>query len=182
MQTEKVTFYLPVFKDQTSAPNKGKVVEVGDTVVLVLASDGAASTFSATLTSVSNDGRTIGWNRDAASSDYRTEDIARVHAKHVFECQGPVNFALESEIEGPAANLVIDGVTNTFPAPFPATAEGASAMQDYINESILMGNGWCSVSVNTAATPDTLVVSIQGTSFTPNSVSDDGTDVDFEIV
>lgn len=184
MQVEKVTFYLPVFKDQTNSANKGKIVEVGDTVVLVLGNDGAAaSTFSATLTHVSNDGKTIGWNRDAASSDYRTEDITRVHGKHVFTCQGPRNFTLHAEIAGPAQNIIVDGVTYPFASPyFAATLAGAAAMQAYINDHVLMGNGWCAVTFNATPNPDTLVVAIYGTSFTPTSISNNGTAVVFDIV
>lgn len=176
-QEEKITFTRPVYKDQTVGANEGVLAVPGDSIVFSIHNDGAPPTaVTLVLTTVSNAGKTVGWNRDAANSSYRSDDISRVHAKHQYKCRGATNYATATAFNGPATNIVINSITYAF--SFPATAPGAQGLQDAIN-NILQGDGWAAVTLDTVPNPDTLAVSITGTTKKITSISNNGVAVLF---
>ena len=182
MQTEQITFKLPVYKDQTNTSNTGKIIEVGDTVVLLVEGDtGVRTATNFVVTHVSNQGKTIGWNRDVSGQDYRTNDIARTHLKHQFTCPPAHTYTAASCVNGPVKGAVINGITYAFPAPYhAATTAGATSLQNALN-SILNRDGWAAVTLNEAPTPDCLLIVITGTKKVITSVDNNGTAVLFTV-
>lgn len=63
-------------------------IAVGGTITAVLKGDAEAAppTKNLTITHVLEDGKGFAWDREAASSDVRSQDILRLHDKHRREC------------------------------------------------------------------------------------------------
>ena len=78
-QTVTVTFNTPTGK---GTPSKTPdLIEVGDTLTLtVKGGDGVEDDQAVTVTYVSNDGRTVGWDRMV--TDVRPEDVKGRHYDH----------------------------------------------------------------------------------------------------
>ena len=179
-KTEKATFSLPVYKDQTVLGNFGKLIEVGDTLVVAPAGDGGADTsaVSLTVTHVSNQGRTIGWNQ--LVNNYRTTDIKRVHKKHqLILPASPTDYVSASNPVGPILGFTIDGVVHTI-SSLTVTGAHATDLEDAIN-AVLGDNGYSVVTWNDLST-DTFTIEVFGTTKVPNSINNNGTQVAFNVV
>lgn len=168
---ERAKFVHPVYKDQTVVANGGQLIEVGDTLRVVLDGDGTEELQDLTLTHVENGGMTVGWNREVES--FRTTDIARVHARHQFSCVGPQNFQIVLTESSPLTvaaainDLFIQGEAvavditeadseNGYEAPFVA------ALIVKLNE-ILAGNGIANAVAAGSAGTQTLTITFTGT-------------------
>lgn len=78
-QNVTVTLKSPVGKGTPSKTSD--LIEIGDTATLtVRGGDGTLDDQNVTVTYVSNDARTIGWDR--LVTDIRPEDVIGVHYKH----------------------------------------------------------------------------------------------------
>lgn len=184
--TECATFTNVVYKDQTNPANQGKVVEIGDTVTLVLTNDnGVPSTQDITVTGVSDNGKTICWSTSGTA--VRTTDIIRVHAKHTFECPGPhsCSIVVTKESSGLVefVSLVINGATHGLGVEEPGEASSnwnpgiVTPLEEVLNE-LLLGNGRAHVSINS----DELTISILGTSLNFGALVVNGADPDYDWV
>lgn len=179
-KTEKVTFSAPVYKDQTVLANYGKLIEVGDTLVVATAGDGGVNdgAVSLTLTHVSNGGKTVGWSQLAAN--YRTTDIKRTHKKHQFTRPTvPTDYVSASNPVGPITGITIDGVVTAITSL--TVTSGHAADLKAIIDGILGENGYSTVTWNDIAT-DTFTIEIFGTTKVPNSINNNGTPVAFNVV
>lgn len=168
---ERAKFVHPVYKDQTVVANGGQLIEVGDTLSVVLDGDGTEELQDLVLTHVENGGMTVGWNREVAS--FRTTDIARVNAKHQFSCAGLHSYSivlteatptvtaasvddLFIQGEAVAVDIVEADSENGFEAPFVA------ALIVKLNE-ILNGNGIANAVAAGSAGTQTLTITFTQT-------------------
>ncbi len=120
---------LPIYKDQTTPGNEGELIEVGDSVDLVIRNDGAAPTIqTVVVTEVALGGKQIGWN-NSTTGNLRTEDVIRVHYKHQYNCPGATNYTVTLTEAGAGAALA-EVTSIEFGSPPVAYAIGAAETGD----------------------------------------------------
>lgn len=124
------TFHLPVRK----ATNQRAIVEIGDTVTLLITNDGGiATTQDVVLTGVFDYGKTIQWDA-GTTGNLGTRHIIRPHIKHEYHCAGADDWqAILSESGGGAAaasvtSLTINGVVYAVGVTEAAAAAGITTV------------------------------------------------------
>lgn len=126
---ERVKFQHPVHK----ATNDAAIIEVGDTITVKVQNDsGTLVDQDLTVTAVFDGGKGIEWDREAAGEDFRTSDIARVHAKHQYRCPERANYrALNVSVATSGiSGFKIGGVTTAFTnGPYTAASNNADAAE-----------------------------------------------------
>lgn len=167
---------VPIYKDQSVAANRGKLIEVGDTVSLV--AKGATSTelITPTVTAVGKSGKAVFWNYGTTA--YKGEDILRLHQKHIFEPDGAKrSWTIDVDENSSGASLaaavsvILEGATYELTAAetgSPATGFTDDFMQDLEDEinAILLGDGVCTVE----ASGGTMTITISGTRLYPGTL------------
>lgn len=107
------TFHKPVYKGDAS----GDLIEVGDTVTLVLRDN---SEDDVTVVTVEKGARRIGWDLDANGIP-RTEDVIAVGGEHQFPCPEEEDPEYASLHDGPEDDGNWEPVVNPNAAPMQAT-------------------------------------------------------------
>ena len=169
---EKVTFKLPVYRDQlTNSTYIGQKVQVGDTVRLIIRNDGGPQTTQdVVLTAVLEGAKTIEWD-NGTTGNLRTEDIVRVHQRHQYACPvpGPYTAILTELNPGTVpmgiTSITLSGATYAIGTVETAAANAiqpafAQATVDKIN-SILGDNGFASYVIAGSAGTQTLTITIR---------------------
>jgi len=174
---ERVSFKLPVYKDQGQAGNYGVLIAINDVVSLVIHNDGGAQTLQdVTLTGVFEGGKTIEWDYQATPLNQliKTYDVVRVHKKHQWNCPGPQNWSatIAESGGGTAAPLsvgtvTLSGVTYNVNVTEAATGAGITpafvqAVVDKLN-SLLGSEGFATGTVAGLAGSQTLAIRINDT-------------------
>jgi hypothetical protein len=178
---EGCKFTLPVYKDQTSAPNYGLLAAIGDTVTLVIANDdGVETTRDVVLTGVGNRGREIFWDT-STTNNLRTEDVIRVGAEHQFNCPGPQTWTIAltelnpSTVAAKVVSLSLGGVPYTINVTEAAIANGITAT--FISEllaavnSLVAGIGSASAVLTGTAGTQVLTLRLTGMLQRPTGIS-----------
>jgi len=175
---QAVTFDLPVHK----ATNQAAIVEIGDTVTLVISNDGGApTTQDVVLTDVQDYGKTIQWDA-STTGNLGTRHVRRVHAKHEYHCAGPDDWqaVLTEENDSdtdPAEviSLTINGVVYLVEVVEAAAADGITetfrAELVAKLQSLLGTNGYVTGVVAGVAGAQTLTIKIVGTTHVPSTWS-----------
>jgi hypothetical protein len=174
-------FTLPVYKDQTSAPNYGVLIAVGDTVTLVIDNDdGVETTRDVVVTSVGNRGREIFWDT-STTNNLRTEDVIRVSAKHQFKCPGPQTWTVTltelngSTVAAKVVTLSLNGVPYNINVTEAAIGNGITTT--FITElvatinSLIAGIGTASAVLTGTAGSQVLTLRFTGILQRPNGIS-----------
>lgn len=148
---ESRRFLLPVWDPACD----GTLVEAGDTVRLLVASDdGVLKAHEVEVVAVSEDGRTISWERVASGNDpddapIFSSDVVAVHSQHVCNCPDPVNLRLLTFTQGDDTvdEFIINGVSYTGTTYTPTVSGDEVLLEDAINAALL-GNGHATVTSN----------------------------------
>lgn len=158
-----VAFKFAVYKDQAVGANRGKIVEVGDTVTLAVRNAGGPATnVDVVVTAVGNGGKDIQWD-SSTTNNIRSEDIIRVGAEHQYQCPGPLNYqAVITEIGGGAAPIVVTSIALngvTYPVGISEGAGVAGIDPVFVTALLAKLNGitgiegyWTGVVAGTAGT------------------------------
>lgn len=168
---QKRPFMFPVYKDQTVGANAGKLIEVGDTVtVLVDNHNGTQTPRDLTVVGVEDSAKSILYDT-TDEKNFRVEDIVRVHAKHEWNCPAPVNYELtltstSTTLPISFTSIVVNGLVRPIGVAESAggtalSPEFAQAVADALN-GLLAGNGYASVKTNSA---EVAVIRISGSPF-----------------
>lgn len=180
---ESVPFKLPVYKDQTNSANIGKIIEVGDTVTLVIYNNKLTgpTTQDVTVTAVGNGGRTIEWN-NSTTGNLLAERIERVHAKHQYTCAGAQNWeivlteASASSVKAKVTSMAfgVPSVVYDIGVEEAAAANGITdlfveELVDKIN-SVLGNEGYAHGVVAGSAGSQTLTLTINGLTLRPGAL------------
>jgi hypothetical protein len=178
---EGCKFTLPVYKDQTSAPNYGILAAIGDTVTLVIANDdGVETTRDVVLTGVGNRGREIFWDT-STTNNLRTEDVVRVGAEHQYNCPGPQTWTVTltelngSTVAAKVVTLSLNGVPYNINVTEAAIGNGITAT--FITElvatinSLIAGIGTASAVLTGTAGSQVLTLRFTGILQRPNGIS-----------
>lgn len=178
---EGCKFTLPVYKDQTSAPNYGLLAATGDTVTLVIANDdGVETTRDVVLTGVGNRGREIFWDT-STTNNLRTEDVIRVGAEHQFNCPGPQTWTVTLTELSPATvaakvvSLSLGGVAYSINVTEAAIGNGITTT--FISEllvavnSLVAGIGSASAVLTGTAGSQVLTLRLTGMLQRPTGIS-----------
>lgn len=149
MKMQGVSSLLSVYKDQTVGANKGKLIEVGDTVTLIIRQDGGANQDkNVTVVAVADGAKSIFWDQEV--TNVVTEEVDRIHVKHNYEIVADevIDYEIESEADMISfASITINGVVYTPTASVTGTPSAAKAEQieDLINDEVVKGNGYVNV-------------------------------------
>ena len=172
---QAVTFDLPVHK----ATNQAAIVEVGDTVTLVISNDaGAPTTQDVVLTGVLDYGKTIQWDA-STTGNLGTRHVRRVHAKHEYHCAGADDWQVvltednDPAVEASVTSLVINGVVYEIGITEAADTDGieaafAAAVVAKL-QAMIGSNGYVTGVVAGVAGAQTLTIKITGTSHVPST-------------
>lgn len=147
---ESRRFLLPVWDPACD----GTFVEAGDTVRLLAASDdGVLKAHEVEVVAVSEDGRTISWERVASGNDpddapILSSDIVAVHSQHVCNCPEPVNLRLLTFTQGDDTvdAFIVNGIEYTGDWQ-PLVSGDDVLLEDAIN-AVLLGNGHATITSN----------------------------------
>ena len=173
---QAVTFHLPVRKATQSAD----LIEVGDTVTLVISNDaGDQTTQDVTVTDVLDYGKTIQWDA-STTGNLGTRHVVRVHAKHIYECPGALNYqAVLTESGGGTVavagvtSLVINGIV--YPIDISEDAIAAGITQEFADalvakfQAMFGSNGYVTAEIAGTAGTQTLTVLFTGTTHVPTT-------------
>ena len=117
-------------------------IEVGDTINVRLRGFREATAASAefedlTVTAVANDGRTIGWDREAATDDFYSEDIAAANILHNKTAQtGSLTVALPTKA-GAATTTIAVGLDGAAADTLSTVAHDSYADQAALDAATL---------------------------------------------
>jgi hypothetical protein len=172
---QAVTFHLPVHK----ATNDPAIIEVGDTVTLVISNDaGAQTTQDVVVTAVLDYGKTIQWDA-STTGNLGTRHVVRPHAKHEYHCAGPDDWQVvltednDPAVAASVTSLTINGVvyeidvsevgvTNGLEADFAAAVVAKL-------QAMIGNNGYVTGVVAGVAGAQTLTIKITGTTHIPST-------------
>lgn len=169
-----VTFKLPVYKNQAVGANAGLIVEIGDSVDLVIDNGTAAPSVQAiTLTGVFNGGTTLEWDA-STTGNLRTEDVMRVHFRHNYNCPGSLNYQVVlTETDADTVSTVTSLELGSPAVAYTVGATGPSVTQAFVDElvaalnALLGSEGYASAVLAGVSGSQTITITINGLTVVP---------------
>lgn len=137
-------FALPVYKDQTSGPNEGLVIEVGDTLTLLCKSDSGVIVLKDVTVAAVNDAdfpTVISWEYDSGNTYTTADRVVGVDPKHQYECPAPRNIGITgTSFTAAVTSITVNGVVTAVSPSIAVSADGATELQELL-VTLLNGNG-----------------------------------------
>jgi len=183
-----IPFKLPVYKDQAVASNAGLVVEIGDTVTLVISNGPTATptTRDVVLTAVLHGGRTIEWD-NGTTGNLLAEHVLRVHAKHQYVCAGSNSYSVTlTEVDSANTKAMVTALEFGQPAVYYAInvqeAAGPSAgiADEFVTrlesaiQAVIGSEGFVTVSRSGIAGAQEVLITITGLTLKPGNLDIEG--------
>lgn len=174
-------FKYPVFKDQTSAPNRGKIIEAADTLTLVIRNGAQAQTTQdVTVTEVGLNGKLITWN-NSTTGNLRANDIVRVGREHQYQPDGPETYYIDltessaSSVAFGVTSIALDGVVYPIGVVEAAAANGITtafqtALAAAVNALVGSMGAYAYVSVTGTAGSQVLRLTITALERVPTAI------------